>query len=93
MSGEQGQRAHVVEVLHAAAATHEATAGACLDEVVAAAELLTRALAAGGKVLAFGNGGSAAGAQHLVPSWWDGTRRAGNGGRSRRWHSRPTRAW
>ena len=66
MSGEQGRRAHVVEVLHAAAATHEATAGACLDEVVAAAELLTRALAAGGKVLAFGNGGSAADAQHLV---------------------------
>jgi D-sedoheptulose 7-phosphate isomerase len=66
MGGDQGRRAHVVEVLHAAAATHEAAAGACLDAVVAAADLLTQALAAGGKVLAFGNGGSAADAQHFV---------------------------
>lgn len=66
MDGAQARRAHVVAVLHAAAATHEATAGACLDDVVAAAELLVRALAGGGQVLAFGNGGSAADAQHFV---------------------------
>jgi D-sedoheptulose 7-phosphate isomerase len=66
MGGAEDRRAHVVEVLHAAAATLEATAGDCLDDVVAAADLLARSLAAGGKVLAFGNGGSAADAQHFV---------------------------
>jgi len=37
-----------------------------VDTTVAAAEAITRALAAGGQLLAFGNGGSAADAQHLV---------------------------
>ena len=63
---DDARRAHVVAVLHEAAATHEAAAGGCLDEVVAAADLLARALATGGKVLVFGNGGSAADAQHFV---------------------------
>jgi D-sedoheptulose 7-phosphate isomerase len=63
---DDARRAHVVAVLHEAAATHEAAAGDCLDEVVAAADLLARALATGGKVLVFGNGGSAADAQHFV---------------------------
>lgn len=64
--GDAARRAHVVEVLHEAAAAHEAAAGDCLDTVVAAAHLLVRAFAAGGKVLVFGNGGSAADAQHFV---------------------------
>lgn len=38
----------------------------CLDEVVAAAELLTESLRSGGKLLICGNGGSAADAQHLA---------------------------
>ena len=63
---DQARRAHVVEVLHEAATALEAAAGECLDDVLAAADLLGRALAAGGKVLAFGNGGSAADAQHFV---------------------------
>ena len=66
MADDQARRAHVVEVLHDTAAAHEATAGACLDEIVAAAGMLERSLAAGGKVLVFGNGGSAADAQHFV---------------------------
>ena len=66
MADDQARRTHVVEVLHATAAAHEATAGACLDEIVSAAGMLKRSLAAGGKVLVFGNGGSAADAQHFV---------------------------
>jgi phosphoheptose isomerase len=38
----------------------------CLDDVVAAAELLVGSLRSGGKVLICGNGGSAADAQHLA---------------------------
>jgi len=37
-----------------------------VDRVVEAAALMTRALRAGGKLLVFGNGGSAADAQHVV---------------------------
>ncbi|MCF8032152.1 MAG: D-sedoheptulose 7-phosphate isomerase [Desulfarculaceae bacterium] len=36
-----------------------------LEQVVAAAQLISRGLAAGGKLMAMGNGGSAADAQHL----------------------------
>ena len=38
----------------------------CLDDVVAAAQILTGAVRAGGTVLICGNGGSAADAQHLA---------------------------
>jgi D-sedoheptulose 7-phosphate isomerase len=38
----------------------------CLDDVVGAAELMTRSLRDGGKLLICGNGGSAADAQHLA---------------------------
>jgi len=65
MAEDEARRAHVVSVLRDAAAAHEA-AGACADEVVAAAALIGWALASGGKVLVFGNGGSAADAQHFV---------------------------
>jgi len=60
------QRALVVEVLQEAAAAHKIAAGVCLDAIIAAAHVMERALAAGGKVLVFGNGGSAADAQHFV---------------------------
>ena len=39
---------------------------ACLDDVVVAAEVMTRCLTGGGKLLICGNGGSAADAQHLA---------------------------
>jgi phosphoheptose isomerase len=45
---------------------HERFAGRGLTVVVAAAAAIHRSLTSGGKVLAFGNGGSASDAQHLV---------------------------
>ena len=41
-------------------------AGACAEAAVAAAEAIHRSLASGGKLLLFGNGGSAADAQHVA---------------------------
>ena len=48
------------------AALHERVAAERADDVVRAADAMRSALAAGGKVLAFGNGGSAADAQHFA---------------------------
>jgi len=48
------------------AAAHQRFSARQLDTVVAAALAIRRALSSGGKLLAFGNGGSAADAQHLV---------------------------
>jgi D-sedoheptulose 7-phosphate isomerase len=48
------------------ASAHERFAGHGLTVVVAAAAAIHRSLTSGGKVLAFGNGGSASDAQHLV---------------------------
>src|SRR5262245_27497802 len=47
-------------------AAHGRFAERSLPAVLRAAEAISRALAAGGKVLAFGNGGSAGDAEHLV---------------------------
>jgi len=50
-----------------------------LDRIVTAADSIHRALSAGGKVLAFGNGGSASDAEHLVAELvgrFEGERRA-----------------
>lgn len=52
--------------LRAAAALHEAAAEKCAAPIAEAAALVVRALASGGQVLVFGNGGSAADAQHFV---------------------------
>jgi D-sedoheptulose 7-phosphate isomerase len=57
--------AHVVRVLKETAAAHERMT-ARADVVVSAAQAITGALKAGGTVWAFGNGGSAADAQHFV---------------------------
>jgi D-sedoheptulose 7-phosphate isomerase len=54
------------ETLRRAIATLQAFQEEGLAKVVRAAELITRSLAAGGKLLVFGNGGSAADAQHLA---------------------------
>jgi D-sedoheptulose 7-phosphate isomerase len=48
------------------AAAHQRFASQRLDAVAAAAHALVSALGRGGKLLAFGNGGSAGDAQHLV---------------------------
>jgi len=61
------------------AAAHASFANTSSEAVVAAAEAIGRALAGGGKVLAFGNGGSASDAQHLAAELvgrFEGERRA-----------------
>jgi D-sedoheptulose 7-phosphate isomerase len=56
----------VARTLDAAIQTHSRVRSLDLAPVVAAASTIQAALAAGKKVLAFGNGGSAGDAQHLV---------------------------
>jgi D-sedoheptulose 7-phosphate isomerase len=61
--------AHVVRVLREAAAAHErmaADAGNGVTPIVEVAAAITRAFSQGGTVLVFGNGGSAADAQHFA---------------------------
>jgi phosphoheptose isomerase len=56
----------VARTLDAAAALHQRVRSLDLTPVIAASEAIGAALARGGQVLAFGNGGSAADAQHLT---------------------------
>lgn len=56
----------VERTLDAAIAVHQRVRGLDLSAVAEAAEIMKTALRSGGKILAFGNGGSAADAQHLV---------------------------
>jgi len=62
---EDTRAAHVVRVLKEAAAAHERMA-ANASPIVAVAGAIARSLQQGGKVLVFGNGGSAADAQHFA---------------------------
>jgi phosphoheptose isomerase len=57
--------AQVAERLRTSAAAHERMAES-VDAIVTAADALTRALRSGNKILVFGNGGSAADAQHFA---------------------------
>ena len=57
--------AHVVRVLREAAAAHERMTGN-VGPIVAAASAIAASLKQGGSVLVFGNGGSAADAQHFA---------------------------
>jgi D-sedoheptulose 7-phosphate isomerase len=57
--------AHVVRVLKETAAAHERMA-AHAERIAAVAEVIVRCLKQGGSVLVFGNGGSAADAQHFA---------------------------
>jgi D-sedoheptulose 7-phosphate isomerase len=56
----------VKQACEAVAALHRRVAAERTDEIVRAADLMRAALRGGRKVLAFGNGGSAADAQHFV---------------------------
>lgn len=60
------RRERVGAVLAEAIRVHQVVRERLIDPIVAAADLIETALARGGKVLAFGNGGSAADAQHLA---------------------------
>ena len=64
MTGE-GTRA-VSEMLREAARLHDRVADESADAVIAAADVMLAALAGGSKILIFGNGGSAADAQHFA---------------------------
>jgi D-sedoheptulose 7-phosphate isomerase len=65
--GESARRALVVETLRSTARVHAALAdGPAAAAIEQAGRLLVDVLGRGGQVLAFGNGGSAADAQHLV---------------------------
>ena len=64
MEGAWRERAkqHLTE----SAETKQAIAKECLDEILAAAQMIAQALRAGGKVMLCGNGGSAADSQHIA---------------------------
>jgi D-sedoheptulose 7-phosphate isomerase len=71
--------ARLQSIFRETVASHERFAGAQLPVLVAAADAMSRSLEGGGKVLAFGNGGSASDAQHLVAELvgrFEGERRA-----------------
>jgi D-sedoheptulose 7-phosphate isomerase len=53
-------------IFNESAAAHERFTAAGYESVIAAADAISKATGAGGKLLAFGNGGSASDAQHLV---------------------------
>ncbi len=63
--GDETRAAQVVRALRETAAAHE-RAAADVGSIVRAADAIVGALKEGRKVLAFGNGGSAADAQHFV---------------------------
>ena len=65
MSSE-ARSAHAARVLREAASAHERLAADGVDAIVAAAGAIAGAARAGRTVLAFGNGGSAADAQHFA---------------------------
>lgn len=66
-AGDTARRALVIETLATTARLHATLAdGPAVEAIARAGETLVRVLAAGGQVLAFGNGGSAADAQHFV---------------------------
>jgi D-sedoheptulose 7-phosphate isomerase len=62
----EGAEARVREVFDAAIALHQRLRDGEHAEVVRAAEAIRRTHGSGGKVLIFGNGGSAADAQHMA---------------------------
>ncbi len=66
-AGESARRALVVETLRSTARLHVALAdGPVAADIERAGALLVEVVGDGGQVLAFGNGGSAADAQHFV---------------------------
>jgi D-sedoheptulose 7-phosphate isomerase len=63
---EDGRVTAVEEMLRDAARLHERAAGESVGAVLAAADTMLAAFGSGAKVLIFGNGGSAADAQHFA---------------------------
>ncbi len=57
---------HIVKIFKESSNLTDAFVGENLDGIVSVVEVITAALKAGNKILLFGNGGSAADAQHLA---------------------------
>ena len=73
------QKEMIRTILDETISAHQRFAGYGLDSVLAAATAVSRALTTGRKLLAFGNGGSASDAEHLVAELvgrFEGERRA-----------------
>jgi phosphoheptose isomerase len=66
VSADDARRARVAALFTEAIAAHQAFLAADPGPLIAAVDALLEAFARGGKVLVFGNGGSAADAQHFV---------------------------
>lgn len=69
MTSETPPEARVRELLLESARVKRDVAEKLSAEIAAAAELVISAFRAGGKVLLFGNGGSAGDAQHIAAEW------------------------
>ena len=65
MASHDARRARLREVFDASAATKRATVEACGEAIAQAAERVIETFRSGGRLWAFGNGGSASDAQHL----------------------------
>jgi D-sedoheptulose 7-phosphate isomerase len=66
---ERPSPARVRELLEEGAQVQRALAASAAEPIARAAELLVEAFGAGRKALLFGNGGSAADAQHIAAEW------------------------
>src|SRR5262245_14162588 len=67
MSNDPADHRRLIQaILNETALAHQRLSGLDLTPVIEAADAMTRAIDQGGKVLSFGNGGSAADAQHLA---------------------------
>lgn len=64
--GLNGMEDYIVKIFKESSNLKEAFVGENLDGIVNVVEVITAALKAGNKILIFGNGGSAADAQHLA---------------------------
>src|SRR5713101_2816278 len=63
--GENNQTSAALEAIRESIETKERVAKECLDDIIAMAHMISTALQKGRKVVFFGNGGSAADAQHI----------------------------
>lgn len=65
-SSSEGRRAHLARSFEASRQVKQETLEACAEAIDRAAAVAIETLAEGGKILTFGNGGSAADAQHFA---------------------------
>ena len=66
VSSDSSKRNYALNEIQESALTKERLGKECLDDIITIAEILAVALRNGGKIAFFGNGGSAADAQHIA---------------------------